>query len=427
MELPEAETPETEGSLPPSRHRDELRDILSLALNGGQLMLENGASTARVEETVLAMAVGLGADSVDVFATPTGIIASAHAQGEHRTKLVRILDTTLLLGRVSDVLDLSRRVVKHKLSRDELRRGLAEIATKPRIYGHWMVTLAVVMGCCTFAALIGAGWYEVGICALASAIAQQLRVLLFRMRINRLLNTGLVAAVASGIALLGTMQQGTLPNASAVISSVLFLAPGVVMMSAVLDLFGGDMVAGVSRAASAMMTLVAIAVGMWAVLLLGGITALPSAVVAPPLLLSLGLAFLETIAFAIVFDAPRRSLLPGGVIGIAMYALHQSLLIYNAPMEVAMFGAGLIVGILGELCARIFRLPATIFTIPGFIAVVPGVLAFRTVLAFVMNDYSLGLTSLVQAFLYTGALAAGLGTVELMVRTWQKPLIHPTA
>jgi uncharacterized membrane protein YjjP (DUF1212 family) len=416
------EIPHDQGTLPPSQSRDQLRDTLSLALNAGQLLLENGANTARVEETVTAMALGLGAESIDVFATPTGIMSSAHAGGEHRTKVVRINNSTLLLSRVASVIDLSRKVYARKLTHNETRDALTAIATSHSIYPQWIVVLAVAIACASFAALIGGGWYEIAIAAMASGIAQIVRELLGKMKLNRLLNTAITSAVASGIAVGFTHYDGVLYNASAVISSVLFLAPGVVMMSAIIDLFRGDTVAGMSRAASAILTLVAIAVGIWSVLLASGVSALPPDGILPPLYIALALAFVETVAFAIVFDAPKRSLIPSGIIGIAMYAAYLEVLAYQAPMELAMCAAGFVVGILSEIAARIIRLPASIFSIPGFIAVVPGVLAFRTVLTFVMNDYTLGTTYLVQATLYTGALAAGLGTVQVLARMRYKPL-----
>jgi uncharacterized membrane protein YjjB (DUF3815 family) len=47
---------------------------------------------------------------------------------------------------------------------------------------------------------------------------------------------------------------------------------------------------------------------------------------------------------------------------------------------------------------------------------VPGVQAFRTVLDFVDADYAGGTASLIQAALLTAALAAGLGTINALVR-----------
>jgi hypothetical protein len=70
--------------------RDDLRDILAIALQGGQLLLENGAETWRVEETLQHLGVGLGAEWMDIYPTPTGIIISTVAANEHRTRIRRV-------------------------------------------------------------------------------------------------------------------------------------------------------------------------------------------------------------------------------------------------------------------------------------------------------------------------------------------------
>jgi uncharacterized membrane protein YjjP (DUF1212 family) len=78
MEAPLAPAPAT---------REVLREILAIALQGGQLLLENGAETWRVEETIQRLGVGLGAEWMDIYPTPTGIIISTVAGDEHRTRI----------------------------------------------------------------------------------------------------------------------------------------------------------------------------------------------------------------------------------------------------------------------------------------------------------------------------------------------------
>ncbi|HEX5692666.1 MAG TPA: threonine/serine exporter family protein, partial [Roseiflexaceae bacterium] len=79
-------------------------------------------------------------------------------------------------------------------------------------------------------------------------------------------------------------------------------------------------------------------------------------------------------------------------------------------------------GVLGEICARLFKQPTALFTIPGFIPLVPGSAAFRTLLEFVAADYTAGTASFVRTALLTAALAAGLGTVNALARIHRQPL-----
>jgi uncharacterized membrane protein YjjB (DUF3815 family) len=118
----------------------------------------------------------------------------------------------------------------------------------------------------------------------------------------------------------------------------------------------------------------------------------------------------------VLFNVPRRALLLAGCVGALAYTTRQIALAGGAPPEAAAFASGLAIGVAAELLARRLLLPTAIFSIPGFIPLVPGVQAFRTVLDFVDADYAGGTASLIQAALLTAALAAGLGTINALVR-----------
>ena len=50
-----------------------MADVADLVLLAGQLILENGGETFRVEETMVRMALAGGGQTADVFAIPQGI------------------------------------------------------------------------------------------------------------------------------------------------------------------------------------------------------------------------------------------------------------------------------------------------------------------------------------------------------------------
>jgi uncharacterized membrane protein YjjP (DUF1212 family) len=54
---------------PPLEH-DALRDVIDLTLWTGQMLLQHGAESARIEETVHRMGTGLGADWLDILVSP---------------------------------------------------------------------------------------------------------------------------------------------------------------------------------------------------------------------------------------------------------------------------------------------------------------------------------------------------------------------
>ncbi|NOK59684.1 MAG: hypothetical protein GFH27_549285n208 [Chloroflexi bacterium AL-W] len=401
----------------PYLSRDELRDVLTVSLRAGYLMLESGANTLRVERTIHQLGTALGAEWLEVYVTPGAIIATDVSHGEHRTRVQRVAKHSIDLNRMAAIVEMTRRTVAGELEHDEVRDRLEQIAQQPRFYGRWLTALAVALGCASFAALFGGGPYEVIIAGIAAGLAQLLRSVLVHTSISLLLLTVLVATTASGIALslvsLFALADPQLPT----LASVLLLVPGALLVSSVADLFRGDTMAGMARGVSAVLILTSIGIGVWMTLLISRVQ-VPLTTAAPPdLLIGSVLAASAAIGFAVLFNVRWRMLVFCGLIAGIAYSVRQGALLVEVPTEAAIFLAGLTIGVLSEVLARIWKLPTALFSIPSFIPFVPGVLGFSTIINFVNADYTTGLETLVRTTLLVGALAAGIGMINALTRT----------
>ena len=69
----------------------ELRDIIDLSLWAGQMLLQHGATSQRVEESVHKIGTGLGCDWLDILVSPNVITITASSGSEFRTKLRRVV------------------------------------------------------------------------------------------------------------------------------------------------------------------------------------------------------------------------------------------------------------------------------------------------------------------------------------------------
>jgi uncharacterized membrane protein YjjP (DUF1212 family) len=404
----------------------ELGEVLAVALRAGQIMLENGANIARVEEAVIRFGTALGAERLDVFATPSGIVATALARELHRTRIVRVMKTGIDLSRVAAVNALAGRAGSGELSRAQLRDELERIARAPRRFGDALTVLAVGAACACFALLFGGSASDAAVAGVASGVGQALRELLARLQVGRLAMTFLVAVLAAGLGLVGARWLGTPEPGLVVAASVLLLVPGVLMVSSVADLFRGDTLSGIARATSAALVVSTVGAGLFLVLLASGGTLELSTYPPPGLFASALLALAATVGFAVLFDVPRRALMPCALVGAVGYAVRglSAQLAPHMPPEVAMFVAGFAIVLLSEPISYVLRMPTSIFVIPGFIPLVPGVLAFRTVLELAAQDYTAGTATLVQTALRVGALAAGIGTSQALTRRRWWPVIE---
>lgn len=137
------------------------------------------------------------------------------------------------------------------------------------------------------------------------------------------------------------------------------------------------------------------------------------------LLYHCALAFGTTLGFAVLFNAPRRALVACGATGVIGYLARLLALDIGISLPGASFIGAALIGVVSEVFAAIFRLPATVFIITGFVPLLPGVAAVRSMYQVLSGDYTHGGQNAVNVFLNTGALAAGIGGLGAAARAFR--------
>lgn len=111
------------------------------------------------------------------------------------------------------------------------------------------------------------------------------------------------------------------------------------------------------------------------------------------------------LGFAILFNVPRRLLLPCFVCGAVGHGLRTLLTSQGVTIEFATLAGAFAIGILGSYFSVRLKIPASVFAITGAIPLVPGVFAYQTIV---------GLLNATAAA--SGATtAAGGATTEILV------------
>ena len=138
------------------------------------------------------------------------------------------------------------------------------------------------------------------------------------------------------------------------------------------------------------------------------------------MLVSILFAFIATIAFGKLFNTPRRVLIPGGLvgaIGFAVYIYMKDGLGYSSMFS--NFMGTIILAVICEAFARIFKEPVTLFSIPGIIPLVPGLPLYRAMNFFMLNAYNVGMEKMVQASLDATAIALGILLISSIARLFK--------
>lgn len=136
-----------------------------------------------------------------------------------------------------------------------------------------------------------------------------------------------------------------------------------------------------------------------------------------PLYMHFIYSFFATVGFAVFLNAPKSTLLPGGLAGGIGWAVFYYLVMLTENDILSNFVAALLVSYISEILARKLKQPAIIFIIPGIIPLVPGLGMYNTMLYLVQNDYNNAIAKGADVLFVGGAISLGILVVTSLVRT----------
>ncbi len=240
----------------------DTNERLNLLVRAGVLLLENGAATYRVDETLKALGRALELGDIEVFTTPTGFTLQAGGSSCPLTRVHRITHVGVDMNRLAAVNNLSREALSKALTPEQIADHLSQIEQQRSIYPAWLLAAGVSISCGAFGMLMGGGWTEFVAGVLGALAAMLIRLRLRRTLVLPLMVTVVTAFVATAVSRISCHALHCTSPDLASVAAVLQLVPGVPMVTSVLDLATGDILSGVTRGAYAALMAVGIALGM---------------------------------------------------------------------------------------------------------------------------------------------------------------------
>ncbi|WP_245640160.1 threonine/serine exporter family protein [Paenibacillus dakarensis] len=234
---------------------------MKVCLLAGKIMLQSGAETYRVEDTMIRIAASYGVNNSHSYMTPTGIIFSVE-EPQHITRLIRISDRTTDLNKIDLVNTISRRISMGELTISEAQQALREVERARPNYPMWLLILlsAVASGC--FLIMFKGIWKDFLPAALAGGLGFSCFVYIQRVIPVRFF-AEFSGAMTIGLAAVWMVKNGYGQQIDIIIiSSVMPLVPGLVITNAIRDLMAGHLISGLSKGAEAFITSFAIGAGI---------------------------------------------------------------------------------------------------------------------------------------------------------------------
>ena len=251
--------------------------LLNLATDLGYGLLESGAEIYRVEESIQRLLHAYGVQQADPFVIPNCIIVSlVTPEGTTKTQVRRMPSHGTDVDLLERYNDLCRRLCREPLPIPEALQALRLIRENRRSYPLPVRLTAYTMGAAFFSLFFGGTLRDAlcaGICGCFIGLAltgmTRLHTNLF---FQSMLGAALSAFTALGLVYIGLGQHSQL----IIIGALMALVPGIMFTNAIRDVMAGDMMAGLSKIADALLTGVAVALGtafaLTAIRLLWGVT-----------------------------------------------------------------------------------------------------------------------------------------------------------
>jgi uncharacterized membrane protein YjjP (DUF1212 family) len=233
---------------------------LEVCLLAGKIMLQSGAETARVEDTMMRIASFCGFNESHCFVAPTVIVFSM--VGTEPAKVIRISERSTDLHKVTLVNDISRKICSDELSMQDAYSKLKQVDTMDLAYPiHIQVAAAALVSAC-FLIMFQGRWFDFVPALLCGGVGFYCLVYLHRFVQIKFFAEFLASFIIGLLAfLLVTVGLGHDLD-KIIIGSVMPLVPGLLITNAVRDLMAGHLLSGISKGAEALLAAFAIGTGI---------------------------------------------------------------------------------------------------------------------------------------------------------------------
>jgi len=246
----------------PSHTSEQLAEIVELMLWTGQLLLEYGADSNRIERNVTRIGKALGCEDIHIFISHNSIMITTAVENGFRTKIRRVKKHAINMTIISGISRMSWKVLNKELDREAVRSELHRIANIPSHYPRWLVIVMVGAACASFSQLFGGTWLIAGITFISASVAmfvrQELNLRHYNVFLIILASASTASILAGGLSLLTNAADPSI----ALASSVLLLVPGVPMINSIKDMVDGYTMVGLTRAINGVIISLCIALGL---------------------------------------------------------------------------------------------------------------------------------------------------------------------
>ncbi|MCR5468455.1 MAG: threonine/serine exporter family protein [Lachnospiraceae bacterium] len=238
------------------------KNVLTLAVEMGDLLLRNGGEIYRVEDTILHVLEAYGMENYDVYVLSNGIFASANEDRNDSCSIVRHVPLgSVNLDKIAAINQLSREIAQNKIPVKEAWDRFLEIK-EMKMHPQMLMNLCGGIGSAGFCYLFGGSVLD---SLIAFFIGIPLAFFLAYMsskKTSKFIMHILGSAYVTLLSLLVMYLSAPVHYDKIIIGCIMQMVPGIALSTSIRDLFNGDYLSGAIHLLDAVLTAMCIAVGV---------------------------------------------------------------------------------------------------------------------------------------------------------------------
>lgn len=409
----------------------ETQRVLELLTEIGEMMMTSGAHTARIIRNLERFAKGLGYNC-ELVLTYTGIVISIYKENKHKAHTLArtVRDKGVNFETISEISILSWDVLENEISIEEIKSRLTQVRAR-KVYTNFQLYFWAPFASVALCMLFDGDWIQGFIVYISTFIGFYAR----RNMVLRHHNHLMAFFVASTISISIIHLTGLFFNLEikqALIVSILYLIPGVVMINSFIDYLEGYFESGTARFIYSSMAILMLAFGFFVSNTLFSLpvfntingfdfsslqTQVVEAYQPSGVALHISKLFfggITSLGFALIFNTSKRAMWTVFLLGSMGYYIKYLLLVEcDVNLILSIFAASSFIGISGMYFAHRAHTPPIIFMIPAVINMIPGLLSYEFMMGmidWISNDK--GQKPAVEEVIQT--LSYGINTVFIL-------------
>lgn len=241
----------------------QTKEIMTLAVEIGDIMLRSGAELYRVEDSLIRILEAYGIENFDVYVLSNGIFASANESCDDACSMIRHVPLSgVNLGKVAALNQLTRDICDHTCSIAEANVRLEECKKLPPYPKPLLISgCAIACGCLCYL-FGGTHVLDMLFATIIGGLEEAFLLACQKHRITRFLTTIYASIFVAVLTILVFMTGLPIHYDKIIIGDIMPLVPGIVFTTSIRDFYNSDYLSGTIHLIDALLTALCIAVGV---------------------------------------------------------------------------------------------------------------------------------------------------------------------